>query len=68
MGFNSTFKGLKLLKPWERAFKQFKWPRPQCVKCFEHWTETKHGYTTLYRLPNACANVSFLSLLATTFH
>jgi len=34
MGFNSAFKGLKLLKkkPRERAFKQFKWPRPQCVK------------------------------------
>ena len=32
MGFNSAFKGLKLLKkPWERTFKQFKWPRPQCV-------------------------------------
>ena len=32
MGFNSAFKGLKLLKkPRERAFKQFKWPRPQCV-------------------------------------
>jgi len=27
MGFNSAFKGLKLLKkPRERAFKQFKWP------------------------------------------
>jgi len=34
MGFNSAFKGLKLfLKTGERAFKQFKWPRPQCVKC-----------------------------------
>jgi len=36
MGFNSAFKGLKLLKKTrERAFKQFKqfkWPRPQCVK------------------------------------
>ena len=33
MGFNSAFKGLKLLKkPRERAFKQFKLPRPQCVK------------------------------------
>ena len=33
MGFNWAFKGLKLLKkPRERAFKQFKWPRPQCVK------------------------------------
>jgi len=31
MGFNSAFKGLKLLKTRERAFKQFKWPRPQCV-------------------------------------
>jgi len=31
MGFNSAFKGLKVLKPRERAFKQFKWPRPQCV-------------------------------------
>jgi hypothetical protein len=31
MGFNSAFKGLKMLKPRERAFKQFKWPRPQCV-------------------------------------
>jgi len=31
MGFNSAFKGLKLLKRRERAFKQFKWPRPQCV-------------------------------------
>jgi len=31
MGFNSAFKGLKLLK---KLFKQFKWPRPQCVnKC-----------------------------------
>ena len=31
---NSAFKGLKLLKkkPRERAFKQFKRPRPQCVK------------------------------------
>jgi len=29
MGFNSAFKVLKLLKkPRERAFKQFKWPRP----------------------------------------
>ena len=26
MGFNSAFKGLKLLKPRERAFKQFKNP------------------------------------------
>jgi len=34
MGFNSAFKGLKLLKKTrERAFKQFKWPRRQCVKC-----------------------------------
>jgi hypothetical protein len=33
MVFNSAFKGLKLLKKnRERAFKQFKWPRPQCVK------------------------------------
>ena len=34
MGFNSAFKGLKIVKknPRERAFKQFKWPRPQCVK------------------------------------
>ena len=33
MGFNSAFKALKLFKkPPERAFKQFKWPRPQCVK------------------------------------
>jgi len=34
MGFNSAFKGLKLLKKKtrERAFKQFKWPLPQCVK------------------------------------
>jgi len=33
MGFNSAFKGLKLLKKTrERAFKQFKWPRPQCLK------------------------------------
>jgi len=32
MGFNSAFKGLKFLKTRERAFKQFKWPRPQCVK------------------------------------
>jgi len=32
MGFNSAFKGLKLLKPPERAFKLFKWPRPQRVK------------------------------------
>jgi len=33
MGFNSAFKGLKLLKKIrERAFKQFKWPLPQCVK------------------------------------
>jgi len=31
MGFNSAFKGLKLLKTLERAFKQFKWPRPHCV-------------------------------------
>ena len=31
MGFNSAFKGLKLLKPQERTFKQFKWLRPQCV-------------------------------------
>ena len=33
MGFNSAFKGLKLFKkkPWERAFKQFQLPRPQCV-------------------------------------
>ena len=32
MGFNSAFKGLKLLKKnRERAFKQFKWLRPQCV-------------------------------------
>jgi len=51
MGFNSAFKGLKLLKPRERAFKQFKWPRPQCVKhkgleCKEkvlyiHWNRSK---------------------------
>jgi len=36
MGFNSTFKGLKLLKkPRERAFKQFKWPWPSsmCKMC-----------------------------------
>jgi len=34
MGFNSAFKGLKIFKkPRERAFKQFKWPRPQCVRC-----------------------------------
>jgi len=32
MVFNSAFKGLKLLKTPERTFKQFKWPRPQCVK------------------------------------
>jgi len=33
MEFNSAFKGLKLfLKPRERAFKQFKWPRRQCFK------------------------------------
>jgi len=32
MGFNSAFKGLKLLKSREPAFKQFKLPRPQCVK------------------------------------
>jgi len=31
MGINSAFKALKLLKPREREFKQFKWPRPQCV-------------------------------------
>jgi len=35
MGFNSAFKGLQLLKRRGRAFKQFKWPRPQCVKF--HW-------------------------------
>jgi len=35
------------------------------VKRFEHWTETNHEYSTLYQLPNACANVSFLPLLAT---
>jgi len=33
MGFNSAFKGLKLLKKnREQAFKLSKWPRPQCVK------------------------------------
>jgi len=33
MEFNSAFKGLKLFKKhWERAFKQFKWTRLQCVK------------------------------------
>jgi len=33
VAFNSAFKGLKLLKKnRERAFKQFKWPRPQSVK------------------------------------
>jgi len=44
MGFNSAFKGLKLLNLRERAFEQFKWP-PQCVK----WTrpfrrKTKSGF------------------------
>jgi len=34
MGFNSAFKDLKLLKPRKRAFKQFKWLRPQCVNTF----------------------------------
>jgi len=32
MGFNSAFKGLKLLKTPVTGVKQFKWPRPQCVK------------------------------------
>ena len=42
MGFNSAFKGLKLLKkiPRERAFKQFKWPRPQCVKTLNMFVGT----------------------------
>jgi len=40
MGFNSAFKVLKLLKNRERAFKQFKWPRPQCVKKCQLW----HSY------------------------
>jgi len=36
MGFNSAFKGLKFVKKTrERAFKQFKWPRPQCVNELE---------------------------------
>ena len=39
MGFNSAFKGLKLLKkPRERAFKQFKLPRPQCVNLHDQLT------------------------------
>ena len=32
MGFNLAFKGLKLLKTPVTGFKQFKRPRPQCVK------------------------------------
>jgi len=32
MGFNSAFKGLKLLQTPGTGFKQFKWPRPQYVK------------------------------------
>jgi hypothetical protein len=35
------------------------------LKGFEHWTETKHEYTTPYRLLNACAKVSFLALPTT---
>jgi hypothetical protein len=35
------------------------------LKGFEHWTETKHEYTTLYQLLNTYTNVSFLPLLAT---
>ena len=42
MGFNSAFKGLKLLKPRERAFKQFKWPRPQCVKMCVQCCKFRH--------------------------
>jgi hypothetical protein len=38
MGFNSAFKGLNLFKnPRERAFKQFKWSRPQCVPKIKLW-------------------------------
>jgi len=45
MGFNSMFKALKLLKTPGRAFKQFKWPRPQCVKSYSrpcHFTSGVH--------------------------
>jgi len=37
------------------------------LKDFEHWTDTKHEFSTLYQLPKACTNVSFLPLLATPF-
>ena len=52
MGFNSAFKELKLLKkkPRERAFKQFKWPRPQCVKfkhCSVWWNAEDIGLASL---------------------
>jgi len=41
MGFNSAFKGLKLFKKSrERAFKQFKSPRPQCVNKTENVSMT----------------------------
>ena len=48
VGFNSAFKGLKLLKKTrERAFKQFKWPRPQCVNS----ARDKDGWHSLATTP-----------------
>jgi len=46
MGFNSAFKGLKLLKTRERAFKQFKLSRPQYVKLSE--VQTYHRVIWVY--------------------
>jgi len=49
MGFNSAFKALKLLnKTRERAFKQFKWPRPQCIKLTQQCLTSEDMYARTY--------------------
>ena len=43
MGFNSAFKGLKLLETPGTGVKQFKWPLPQCIN-FLTWSTEWPGY------------------------
>jgi len=58
MGFNSAFKGLKLLKKTPvTGFKQFKWPRSQCVnsskqseriwRCDHNWPQHWQHYRSI---------------------
>ena len=63
MGFNSAFKGLKLLKARERAFKQFKWPCPQCVKC-SYQTPTLQHTSEVQIPPSHLTGLSKVHLIA----